>query len=125
MKTISLITILFMMVISLPAQEKKSITRIASITVDSVKLEAYRKLLKEQMEMAVRIEAGVISYSVYADKINPSKLTIIEVYASNEAYLAHRETAHFKKYKTAVANMVKTLELSEVDQIFYSEKRKN
>ena len=113
------------MVISLPAQEKKSITRIASITVDSVKLEAYRKLLKEQMEMAVRIEAGVISYSVYADKINPSKLTIIEVYASNEAYLAHRETNHFKKYKAAVADMVKKLELSEVDQIFYSEKRKN
>ena len=125
MKTISLITILFMMVISLPAQEKKSITRIASITVDSVKLEAYRKLLKEQMEMAVRIEEGVISYSVYADKINPSKLTIIEVYASNEAYLAHRETNHFKKYKAAVADMVKKLELSEVDQIFYSEKRKN
>ncbi len=125
MKPISLLTILFMMVINLPAQEKKPITRIASITIDSVRLEAYRSLLKEQMEMAIRLEPGVISYTVYANKINPAKLTIIEVYASNEAYLAHRETTHFKKYKTAVADMVKTLELSEVDLVFDSKKRKN
>ncbi len=98
------------------AQDKK-VTRIARITVDALQLADYRNLLKEQMETAVRAEPGVISYTVYTDKADPSKLTILEVYADNEAYLAHRETAHFKKYKLATKDMVKSLELSELNPV--------
>lgn len=95
------------------AQDKK-ITRIARITVDSAQLDAYYVLLKEQMNAAIRLEPGVLSYTMYADKADPTKLTLIEEYASNEAYLAHREAPHFKKYKAASKDMVKSLELSEV-----------
>lgn len=95
------------------AQEKK-LTRIARITVDSTQLSAYMTLLNEQMNAAVKLEPGVISYQVYADKLHPQYLTLVEVYASNDAYLAHREAAHFKKYKSATKEMVKSLELSEV-----------
>lgn len=105
----------------LKAQDKK-ITRIARITVDSLQLANYDKLLKEQMETAVRVEPGVISYSVYADKAAPYKLTILEVYADNEAYLAHRESAHFKKYKLATKDMVKSLELLEVTHVLSAKK---
>lgn len=103
------------------AQDKK-VTRIARITVDSSQLEAYRKLLKEQMETAVQTEPGVISYAVYADKADLSKLTILEVYADNDAYLAHRETPHFRKYKSLTKDMVKSLELSEVTPILSAKK---
>ena len=95
------------------AQDKKVI-RIARITIDPSQAEAYQGLLKAQMDAAVRIEAGVISYTVYADKTDACKLTIVEVYANDSAYLAHRETPHFKKYKSATKDMVKSLELSEV-----------
>ena len=90
------------------------ITRIATITVDSLQLDVYRGLLKEQMEAAIKLEPGVLRYSVYTDKSNPFKVIILEVYASNSAYLLHRETAHFKKYKLATSNMVKKLELTEL-----------
>lgn len=103
------------------AQEKK-VTRIARVTVDSLQLQAYHALLKEQMKTAVEKEPGVISYAVYEDKTNPSHITIIEVYADNEAYMAHRETPHFKEYKSATKNMVKSLELSEVNPVFSSKK---
>ena len=106
------------------AQDKK-VTRIARITVDSLQLKEYRKLLKEQMGAAVRIETGVLSYTVYADKAIPYKLTIVEVYADSSAYLAHRETPHFKKYKAATKNMVLSLELSEAEIVFSLKKEEN
>lgn len=104
------------------AQDKKLVTRIAVLTIDASKLKLYMQLLQEQMQTAVRVEPGVISYQVYADKINPAKLTIVEVYANNKAYLAHREAPHFIKYKTATATMVKSLELSEVDPVINAKK---
>lgn len=94
--------------------QDKSITRIARINVDSTQLTAYMALLNEQMNAAVKLEPGVISYQVYADKLHPQNLTLVEVYASNDAYLEHREAAHFKKYKSATKDMVKSLELAEV-----------
>ncbi|MHA4810938.1 putative quinol monooxygenase [Flavitalea flava] len=117
MKVILLIAALFIMEKNVSAQDTKPVTRIARITIDPSNLEIYKAFLKEQMEAAVLVEPGVISYTVYADKDNPAKLTLVEIYANNKAYLAHRETPHFKKYKAAVADMVKSLELSEVDAI--------
>jgi quinol monooxygenase YgiN len=113
MKKIVFALMLFAMSYHVAAQDNK-VTRIARLTIDSLKIDEYRQLLKEQMETAIRAEPGVLSYAVYADKNEPYKLTIVEVYADNAAYLAHRETAHFKKYKTATKDMVKSLELSEV-----------
>lgn len=96
----------------------QNVTRIARLTIDSLKLDNYKLLLKEQMDAAVKFEPGVISYQVYADKMHPQLLTIVEVYADNAAYRAHRETRHFMKYKAAVTDMVKSLELTEVQPVF-------
>ena len=118
MKKLIFLTFILMASINVSAQ----VTRIARVTIDSTKLQPYMALLKEQMETAVRAEPGVISYNVYAEKASPNKLTIVEVYADNNAYLAHRETAHFKKYKAAVTDMVKSLELSEVNPVLTAKK---
>jgi|KBSMisStaDraftv2_1062788.scaffolds.fasta_scaffold08465_2 quinol monooxygenase YgiN len=118
MKKLIFIIFILMASINVSAQ----VTRIARVTIDSTKLQPYMALLKEQMETAVRAEPGVISYNVYAEKASPNKLTIVEVYADNNAYLAHRETAHFKKYKAAVTDMVKSLELSEVNPVLTAKK---
>ncbi len=106
-------------------QSDKQVTRMAVLTIDLSKLRSYMTLLKVQMETAVRLEPGVISYKVYADKQNPARLTLIEVYADNASYLRHRETPHFKKYKNATADMVKSLELTEVQPVLSTQKKSN
>lgn len=116
MKRIIFTTLLIASSYTVLAQDKKVI-RIARISIDSSQATAYRQLLREQMEAAVKLEPGVLSYTVYADKTDPCRLTILEVYADSSAYLAHREAPHFKKYKSATKDMVKSLELSEVNPI--------
>jgi len=91
--------------------------RIAKIKVDIDQLEKYKVALKEQMNTAIKLEPGVLSYTVVADKKDLSLITIIEVYANLEAYQSHILTPHFKKYKDTVKDMVLSLELIDTELI--------
>ena len=99
------------------AQQKHQIVRLAKIQVDRAQLDQYNSALKEQMTTAIRLEPGVLTYYAVADKKDPSHITILEIYADTDAYQAHIQTPHFKKYKEAVKNMVKSLELKDVTLI--------
>jgi len=106
------------------AQNNSHYMRIAKIVVDSTKLESYKSALKEGIEVAVRTEPGVLSlYAVY-DKKNPTHVTVFEIYADEKAYQSHIQTAHFKKYKNAAQDMVKSLELVDVGPIALESKKK-
>ena len=99
------------------AQVDTKMYRIAKIKVDSNQLDLYQVALKEQMNTAIELEPGVLSYTVVADKKDASSITIFEVYASLEAYQLHIATPHFKKYKETVKNMVLSLELIDTELV--------
>ena len=99
------------------AQINNNMYRIAKIKVDINQLEKYKVALKEQMNTAIKVEPGVLSYTVVADKKDLSLITILEVYANLEAYQSHILTPHFKKYKDAVKDMVLSLELIDIELI--------
>ncbi|HBS53056.1 MAG TPA: antibiotic biosynthesis monooxygenase [Flavobacterium sp.] len=99
------------------AQVNTKMYRIAKIKVDANQLERYQVALKEQMNAAIQLEPGVLSYTVAADKKDASSITIFEVYASLEAYQSHIATPHFKKYKETVKDMVLSLELIDTELV--------
>ena len=99
------------------AQEKNQMVRLVKIKIDPSQLDNYNTALKEQMTTAVRDEPGVLTYYAVADKSDPSNISILEIYADVAAYKSHIETAHFKKYKNAVKDIVKSLELIDVSLI--------
>ena len=104
------------------AQQGHRMIRIARIQVDPAQLDSYNAALKEQMTTAVKAEPGVLTYYAVADKTNPAHITILEIYADTAAYQAHIQTAHFKKYKATVQNMVQSLELEDVNMIGVAKK---
>ena len=99
------------------AQEKTQMVRFAKLKIDPAQLEKYNTALKEQMNTAIHVEPGVLSYTALAEKSDPSKITILEIYANTAAYQSHIETSHFKKYKETVKNMVQSLELIDLSLI--------
>lgn len=108
---------------SASAQQNNHYTRIANIIVDSADLENYKMALKEGMQAAVSKEPGVLSlYAVY-DKEHPTHVTVFETYADVEAYKLHTQTPHFKKYKSTVEKMVKSLQLTDVIPIALEAKK--
>ena len=117
-----LLTIVFLSIfnflsLTATAQVDTKMYRIAKIKVDSNQLDLYQVALKEQMNTAIELEPGVLSYTVVADKKDASSITIFEVYASLEAYQSHIATPHFKKYKETVKNMVLSLELIDTELV--------
>jgi len=93
------------------SQEK--IVRLAKLVIDPAQLEKYKAALKEGIETAVRLEPGVLTLYAVSEKDNPTHFTILEIYASVEAYKSHLQTSHFLKYKASTKEMVKSLELAE------------
>jgi quinol monooxygenase YgiN len=121
--TIALFIMTVLMYTSAHAQQKNQVVRLAKIQVDPARLESYKAALKEGIETAVRLEPGVLTYYAVADKNDPSHITILEIYADSAAYQSHIETPHFKKYKNAVKDMVKSLELVDVNLIAVATKQ--
>jgi len=56
----------------------------------------------------------VLTLYAIEEKSNPNHITILEIYAGEDAYKAHLQTPHFIKYKTTTKDMVRCLELVEV-----------
>lgn len=120
-----LLLIIFTITDNIQAQDKNLIVRIAKLVIDSTQLEAYKAALKEHAEVAIKVEPGVLNlYAVY-EKNNPTHVTVFEIYANNEAYKIHLQTAHFQKYKTGTKEMVKSLELVETVPIALETKYRN
>jgi quinol monooxygenase YgiN len=103
---------------------KEPHVRIAEIEIDPAKLEVYLDALKEQIGAALRNEAGVVALYSVAEKENPAHITVFEIYRDAEAYKQHVETTHFKKYKTATQDIVKSLKLRETVPILLGVRRK-
>lgn len=92
-------------------ETKDNIVRLSKITVDPAQLDAYNAFLKEEIEASMRLEPGVLSLYATSEKEHPNKVTILEIYADQEAYKSHIQTPHFRKYKQGTLKMVQELEL--------------
>jgi 4-carboxymuconolactone decarboxylase len=114
MKNISpLIFVLLLSSMVYGQEENKQMVRLAKLVIDSAQLENYNAFLKEEVETSVKIEPGVITLYAVAEKSRPTHITILEIYANENAYKKHIQTAHFLKYKNGTKDMVKSLELVE------------
>ena len=98
--------------------------RLAKLVIDSAQLASYNTLLKEEIEASVKKEPGVLTLYAVAEKNKPTHITILEIYASDEAYQKHIQTPHFLKYKNGTKGMVKSLELIETTPLIPSMKIK-
>ena len=58
-------------------------------------------------------EKGYKTAAWYVRQITYGGITILETYASQEAYKSHIASEHFQKYKQGTLHMVKTLVLSD------------
>ena len=101
---------------SVGAQEVQ-MTRLSKITVNADHLPAYRDALAEEVRASMKLEPGVLSLYAVFDKEDPTRLTILEIYASRQAYEQHVKSSNFLKYKSGTLHMVKSLELVDVDPL--------
>src|SRR5882672_920704 len=101
---------------------QRQYVQVAEIEIDPAQLHAYKAAVTEQIETATRVEPGVLVLYAVSEKDNPAHLRVFEIYRDVEAYRSRLETAHFKKYKTTTAKMVKSLKLVQTTPIMLGTK---
>ncbi len=104
------------------AQEKTWMVRLAKLEIDTAYLQQYKAAVEVHTKAAVASEPGVLTLYAMYEKDHPNRVTVLEIYASKEAYQFHLKTPHFIKYKTGTAKMVKSLTLIDVDPIAFAAK---
>ena len=56
--------------------------------------------------MASRDEVGIARFDVLTDRTDPNHIVLAEVYRDEAAVAAHKETAHYARWRDAVADMM-------------------
>ena len=97
--------------VNMKAMYDARIVRLSIVTVDPNRLEEYMKFASECGKTSMREEPGVLMMYSMQDKLQPNKISILEIYADRAAYERHIKTAHFRKYKQGTLSMVRKLEL--------------
>lgn len=98
------------------------IVRLSRVEVDPAYLDEYMKFAVEVGEISLRTETGVLTMYAVQEKDNPCIITILETYASQEAYRSHIASDHFRKYKQGTLHMVKNLQLLDQTELNPSNK---
>ena len=94
--------------------EDTMLVRIAEIEVHPEYLEAYLTAAIEIQQKSLAEEPGVLCLFPNQMKEDSTQIRILEIYASQQAYQRHIQTAHFQKYKQGTLHMVKSLKLQDL-----------
>jgi (4S)-4-hydroxy-5-phosphonooxypentane-2,3-dione isomerase len=55
---------------------------------------------------ASRDEPGVVRFDVLSDRTDPAHIVLVETYRDEAAAAAHKDTAHYQRWRDAVAPMM-------------------
>jgi quinol monooxygenase YgiN len=55
---------------------------------------------------ASRLEPGVVRFDLLADRDDPLRFLLVEIYRDTAAAAAHKETAHYVAWRDAVADLM-------------------
>lgn len=91
--------------------------QIATLEIYPAHIAAYRIAVAEQAAAAIKNKSGVLLLNAVANKDDPTRITVFEIYRDRAAYEGHLKAEHFLKYKAIVESMVKSLTLTPVSPV--------
>ena len=76
-----------------------------SIRVKPESVEAFKQASLENARNSLQ-EPGIARFDVLQRQDDPARFVLVEAYRTNEAPAKHKETAHYAKWRDAVAPMM-------------------
>lgn len=94
-------------------EETGAVFRISEVKVHFEFIDSYAEAGKAVASASVEREPGVICIVPLCSKDDPTVFRIVEIYTDQNAYTAHLQTEHFRKYKRETLHMIKSLALPD------------
>jgi quinol monooxygenase YgiN len=60
----------------------------------------------EENAVASRDEPGIARFDVLSDRADPTHIVLVEIYRDDAAAAAHKDTAHYQRWRDTVAPMM-------------------
>lgn len=79
---------------------------------------AFRKLIDENARASVENETGCSRFDVCADRKDPDRILLYEIYDDRAAFDLHVKTPHFAAFNAASAPLVADKTVSEYDLVY-------
>ncbi|OSI14746.1 hypothetical protein BWD09_09805 [Neisseria dentiae] len=98
------------------------IIRIFEMQVHPENLESFKRLGEENIRRSVNTETGVLGMYVMTDKQDPSRFYIVEAYADEAAYQAHRASPHFQSWLKGAKDMIVSRKMIETHPVVFGSK---
>jgi len=75
------------------------------VHVKPERVEAFREASVANARQSVQ-EAGIARFDVIQQQDDPTRFVLVEVYRTADAAAKHKETAHYQRWRDAVAEMM-------------------
>ena len=85
--------------------------RVAELEIDPAQADAFATAIREVGQASVRSEDGCLALYAVAEKQDPGRVRVFEIYRDPAAYEAHLRTPHFRRFRAATDAMVKSRRL--------------
>jgi quinol monooxygenase YgiN len=95
----------------MPEESQHRYVRIAELAVDPAQADAFAAAVREVGRASVRSEDGCLALYAVAEKDDPSRVRVLEIYRDPAAYQTHLQTPHFKAFRATTDAMVKSRKL--------------
>src|SRR6476661_3728107 len=73
--------------------------RLAELEIDPRQVDAFTTAVREVGQVSVRAEEGCLALYAVAERENPARVRVFEIYRDSAAYEAHLQTPHFQKFR--------------------------
>jgi (4S)-4-hydroxy-5-phosphonooxypentane-2,3-dione isomerase len=75
------------------------------VAVVPEQLDAFLAATQENA-IASREEPGIVRFDVLSDRADPTHVLLVEIYRDEAAAAAHKDTAHYQRWRDTVAAMM-------------------
>ena len=102
--------------------QAEPIIRIFEMQIRPESVQKFTELGKHNIRQSVNTEQGVLGMYVMTDKADPNKFYVVEAYADETAYQAHRASSHFQAWLNGAKEMIVSRKMIETNPVVFGSK---
>lgn len=97
-------------------------TNLVRVEVKPENNQQFARIVTAEMAQSLKAEKGVLAMYAATEQDQPNKWLFFEIYASDEAYEAHRQTPYFQDYLKQTEKMVVDKQIIEITPAYLGNK---
>ena len=102
--------------------QAEPIIRIFEMQIRPESVQKFTELGKHNIRQSVNTEQGVLGMYVMTDKADPNIFYVVEAYADETAYQAHRASPHFQTWLNSTKKMIVSRKMIETNPVVFGSK---